>query len=146
MDCPFELNRKTNKWTCPLCGLVYPHEREKRPRVNCSSGKKEIISQGPGSELEKLIKRWFRQDATESCPCRSMIVQMNTWGPDGCREHIDEIIDVMMGEAEKRGMLKSRIFGLKRAKRIGAKPVAGWMVKRAIRRAEKIAPPSTHGR
>lgn len=27
---------------------------------------------------------------------------MNEWGPDGCREHVDDIIDKMLEEAKRR--------------------------------------------
>jgi hypothetical protein len=31
---------------------------------------------------------------------------MNDWGPAGCREHLNEIVEWMMEEAKKRGWWK----------------------------------------
>jgi len=36
IDCPFQLDKKTNLWTCPVCGWEYPKESECPPRRNCS--------------------------------------------------------------------------------------------------------------
>jgi hypothetical protein len=49
-----------------------------------------------------------------------MINQCNDWGPQGCRDHIDEIADHLMKQADERGWWKllrkmtwQMIFGTK---------------------------------
>jgi hypothetical protein len=64
-----------------------------------------------GTHAHRLIVRWFGEATSSSCNCGSMIGKMNAWGPVGCREHRDEIADVMMEEGKKRGW-KIAIRGL----------------------------------
>jgi hypothetical protein len=80
---------------------------------------------GPGSSLKRLLSR-IGIVATGSCGCNSMAAQMDRGGPAWCREHIEEIVDVMQAEAEKRKLPFLRIG-------------AAALVKLAIRAAEKAA-------
>lgn len=50
---------------------------------------------GVGAHLHKLIKTYLGQKIIAGCGCGSMIEKMNTWGPDGCRKRIEEIIDYL---------------------------------------------------
>lgn len=46
---------------------------------------------GPGTKLAYIFKAlWITR--TGCSPCSSMIAKMNEWGPDGCREHREEIL------------------------------------------------------
>jgi len=81
--------------------------------------------EGPGTELHKILER-MGFEITDTCPCRKHIKQMNEWGPAGCREHLDEIIDWLKAEAERRN--KEALFV-----RWGVRLV----ILLAIRRAEK---------
>jgi hypothetical protein len=91
-----------------------------------------------GDQLHFIIRKLLRQDITATCDCRKWIDRMNAWGPVGCRQRIDRIVRKLLVEARKRNMLESRVPGMKWVKRTGANPVARWMVRRAVRRAEKV--------
>jgi hypothetical protein len=52
---------------------------------------------------------------------------MNAWGPAGCREHLNEIVDWLFDEAQQRGW---RIIKL---------PGARWAVKQLILKATRKA-------
>ena len=56
-----------------------------------------------GYHMHRLVRRWFGQGFSASCRCKEMIRKMNDWGPQGCREHLDEIVAVMRAEARRRG-------------------------------------------
>jgi len=43
------------------------------------------------------------EDYTTGCSCENMVAQMNAWGPAGCREHMEEIVDKLQKEGQKRG-------------------------------------------
>jgi len=52
----------------------------------------------PGNVLHDLLHR--RHGATiASCKCQEWIDRMNVWGADGCREHLEEIVDHLFEEA-----------------------------------------------
>lgn len=55
-----------------------------------------------GDRVHKLIAWAFGQSAVEGCGCGTWIDQMNDWGPVGCREHLDEIVDHLVDVATKR--------------------------------------------
>ena len=57
---------------------------------------------GVGDRVHKLIAWAFGQRAVEGCGCGAWIDQMNDWGPAGCREHLDEIVDHLVDVATKR--------------------------------------------
>jgi hypothetical protein len=102
MDCLFEKNAD-GLWKCrsPRHGYVWPRLDGVPypvipPRMNCSIP-------GPGDRLHDLILRLTGEGPTTECGCESKIVQMNAWGPAGCREHLDEIVDWLLEEARKRG-------------------------------------------
>ena len=60
---------------------------------------------GPGSELSKLLQS-FGIEATPTCTCRAKAAEMDAWGCDECskRERIEEVVGVMRGEANARGL------------------------------------------
>jgi len=62
-------------------------------------------TQGPGTELSKLLKR-FGIEPTPTCQCRAMQQKMDQWGCDEASkpERIDEVVAVMRSEAEARGL------------------------------------------
>jgi hypothetical protein len=49
-------------------------------------------TEGPGTELHKIFAELYISP-TVSCQCEAMRNQMNSWGPEGCREHRDEILE-----------------------------------------------------
>lgn len=60
-------------------------------------------TRGPGNYLHDTIQRWVGESPTDGCQCSSRIEQMNAWGPQGCREHLDEIVGWLLDEAHRRG-------------------------------------------
>jgi len=80
---------------------------------------------GPGTELKKLLGR-FGIKSTPNCSCNARAAQMDVWGPDECERRLDEIVDWLGEEAQRRKRLFSRL-------------VAAQVVKLAIRRARHAA-------
>lgn len=82
------------------------------------------IAGGPGTELKKLLAKFWIKDNGD-CECHDHAVIMDYWGCEKCRSKIDVIVSWMKNAAKKRKLLFS-------------KSMAKLLVKRAIRRAEKI--------
>ena len=74
-----------------------------------------------------MIKDRTGEDYITGCGCKGMVTRMNAWGPDGCREHIDEIVTKMHTEAKNRSKWKLP----------GVKLFMKRMVLSAIREAER---------
>ena len=68
------------------------------------------------------------------CSCKSKIRQMNAWGVDGCREHIDEIVDWLVEAAADHGKL-ARIVVRLPGVRLLARAEIRRLVELAIERA-----------
>ena len=83
---------------------------------------------GPGSELKKMLA-WFARPS-QSCDCETRADTMNDWGPEGCRENIDTIVDWLMEEAQARGLPHGRF----------TRVIAKSLVDTAIRRYERKFP------
>lgn len=81
--------------------------------------------------LTRSARRYTREDYRPGCGCEDMVIQMNAWGPAGCREHINEIIAKMLTEAKKRG--KWKLF----VAMPGAKLFIRRMILSAIREAHR---------
>ena len=104
-----------------------------------SSGLGQVVARhaagqplGPGDWLHILILRWFKEQPTQKCGCESRITQMNAWGIEGCREHLEEIVDWLYREACDRGWWKYV------AKVPGSKIIIRRMVRKAIAKAETM--------
>ena len=80
-------------------------ESEFYPRVTRIQEPPAQVSNGPGTELSKLLKR-FGIEPTPTCRCRAKAQEMDAWGPDECArpERIAEVVAVMRAEAEARGL------------------------------------------
>ena len=74
---------------------------------------------GPGYYLKRSLS-WFglRDDGT--CGCDEHAAQMDRWGPDGCEEHMDEIL----------GWLREA-----QAKRLPLVPWVDWSARSAVKAA-----------
>jgi hypothetical protein len=57
---------------------------------------------GPGTELKGLLTS-IGITEKPNCGCRARMVQMDLWGPNGCRERLDEIVAWMREGHEKWG-------------------------------------------
>lgn len=87
--------RKVTKdlWLIDPDHPAYPAvKRKKKPGI------------GPGSQLSNMLAR-LRIKALEGCSCKARSKKMDEWGPDGCEEHLDEIVGWLHEEARKRKML-----------------------------------------
>jgi len=102
------------------------HERYLSATGSCYPGIK-----GVGDHLHDIIvERFGERPDDERCGCRTMILKMNLWGPDGCEQHFDEIVDHLMDQTARIG----RWYLRHAAKLPGARRVAEGMVREAIER------------
>lgn len=111
---------------CPSAAATTTTPPTTRPRPDSTA------APGPGTELHAMLARWGIH-ATEDCQCGERIRQMDHWGPDGCRAHLNEIVDGLMAEADRRGWRLTAIPGFREGSRFAARR----LVLRAIRRAER---------
>lgn len=56
---------------------------------------------GPGTELLTIIHELTDGKIPPCQKCTDLARRMNEWGPDGCREHLREIVDDILPRAEK---------------------------------------------
>ena len=135
MDCIFE-KTTDGQWTCLRCHAHYNYlpirqcdadpEKPKPSKPKPTSSPIETAApptRGPGDCLHDAILCWVGESPTADCQCRSRIAQMNTWGPTGCREHIDDIVSWLLDEAHRRGWRTAKL------------PGARWTIKRLVLRA-----------
>lgn len=83
--------------------------------------------------LHQIILEKTGEDFLPGCGCHDMMMQMQEWGIDGCKEHIEEIVDKMQSEGKKRG-LKNKI---KASIPIVSREIMKGWVREAIARAER---------
>lgn len=63
---------------------------------------------GCGTELHRSIARTFARwlpkwfDESDGCGCRKFACKMDFWGPELCRQNIDEIVDKLQYETIRR--------------------------------------------
>lgn len=113
---------------CSACGVRMPYPHAVR---NCfpqsSSPAPAPPTNGPGTELSKLLKR-IGIEPTPTCQCRAKQQEMDAWGCDEASrpERIEEIVAVMRAEAEARGLPFLDLAGR-------------LLVKRAIQNARKTS-------
>jgi hypothetical protein len=91
------------RYRCDVCNLVIT--TTVLPITCCNPNAPPRIK-GPGDYLHDAILKWVGEGPTRECHCKDRIAKMNAWGPAGCREHLEEIIEWMMGEAQKRAWWK----------------------------------------
>ena len=86
--------RKITKdvWLIDPDHKAYPHKKKEKKGI------------GPGSQLSHMLSR-LRIKALEGCSCKARSKKMDAWGPDGCEEHLDEIVGWLHDEARKRKIL-----------------------------------------
>jgi hypothetical protein len=111
MNCQWE--KDDDQLACTRCHHRYPGrlpdgtltfpcptDQSQFPVWECTGGK------GAGDFLHDAILKWVGEGPTRACGCVDRINQMNAWGPAGCREHLDEIVDWLVEEAAKRSWWK----------------------------------------
>ncbi|MCR4414632.1 MAG: phosphoribosyltransferase domain-containing protein, partial [Thermoguttaceae bacterium] len=84
---------------------------------------------GPGTELHRLLDQWGIHGG-DGCGCEAYARLMDAWGPEGCRQRRQEILDRLEEQAAKRPILGRLPF---------RRQAAGWLLDTAIRRAETAA-------
>ena len=84
---------------------------------------------GPGCQLARSLA-WIRIRDDGKCGCKEYAAQMDAWGPSGCWQRLEEIVDHLRDAAAKRGLPF-----IATAARIA--------VARAIQAAEREATPAT---
>jgi hypothetical protein len=92
---------KTGK-KCVNCGWRWNHDT-RFPRRVCTGIAQPQLQQGPGDHLHSLVRRYFGEQATLGCGCAEWINKLNAWGAAGCREHIDEIAERLLNQADEKG-------------------------------------------
>lgn len=109
--CPVHKARLTPAWT----RLCRTRKEYRQAWLNsCGPGQKKcpeetmVSSPGPGTELKKIIAAWQRRfpwfdlGPRKGCGCADTVRLMNRWGPAGCEQRMDTILNKMEAEAEKR--------------------------------------------
>ncbi len=105
-------------WTCRLCGWQdrpHPKHPRKTPTVkNCPakrspslpnkkpSGPPPPIPPGAGTHLHRLLKTITGENINPGCGCSSRIAEMNACGPGWCRDNVEQIVDWLIEEVERR--------------------------------------------
>lgn len=118
---PFSINM----YTCGLANLYVLQNKLNKadyPAVSACVSKPIEYGLGPGTELKKLLSWVVKPSPT--CSCHRKIIQMNQWGPDGCEQHMETILDWLHKSAKDAGIPYVR-FAVK------------LLVQQAIRNAQK---------
>ena len=127
-DCMMQL--KDGKWSCPDCEWTYPLQAEEPPKRNCP-----VAMQRVGSILHELLRNDIGAGCKVDCNCRKWMEKMNAWGPAGCREHLAEIVDTLLAEAERRNWKLDGRPLLSKAAYIGTKcPLGKALARRWARK------------
>lgn len=85
---------------CPLDPAVYGPAPKPKDCGTCGESKTTLQpdGHGPGSKLLEM----FETDGVPHCPeCFALAAQMDAWGPDGCRDHLDQIVADILPRAVK---------------------------------------------
>jgi len=94
---PCVVSQAGDEWTIDTEHAAYP--REPKPGHEPPSP-----TQGPGTELKKLLKTWLRIEASPDCSCNARARTMDERGIEWCEANIDEIVGWLREEATKRGL------------------------------------------
>lgn len=121
----FDPSRRKYVYHCPNCNQ--PDLRISREGATIRRMCKATVpipDHGPGTELKAMLGSLGFTSA--GCGgCEGMMLSMNQWGADGCRERRATIISHLEHSAERLGWLA----------KLAAGATAGWLVDTAIARA-----------
>lgn len=92
------------------------------------------LGRHPGTNLAILLQQCGIHVKT-GCGCEEWINKMNTWGPQGCYEHRQEIVDRLKDRAKTVSVARIVYTGLLMMWK-GMRPTVGELVDEAIWRAE----------
>lgn len=80
-----------------LCGRLSPQARKQYCQQYGDAG--EVKAMGVGSTLKSMLAAM----GVSACwGCINLAKRMDDWGPDGCEEHMPEILEIMQENAAKR--------------------------------------------
>jgi hypothetical protein len=143
--CDYQPTDRPGIWRCKSCGDENTRPLEKPPRRACGSvaprqPPRKPLGYGPGTELKKLIV----QLGVPACQsCKALAIQMDHWGPAGCREHRQEIVEHLRAKM-KELTFRERLTAAARGAVAGMTFIslldpAGSLLDEAIRLAEEQA-------
>jgi hypothetical protein len=92
-----------NTYTCKNKHITFHTASAK---VTCCPDDLSVQTPGPGDFLHDAILKWAGEGPSRECGCTDRINKMNAWGPQGCREHLDEIVEWMKEQAKQRDWWK----------------------------------------
>lgn len=135
------------RWRCPHCGYMFKTRSENPPFKVCGNSAPLPPKARPGSAMESLFSRMGIDSSDTDCGCKAMILKMDRWGADGCRERRQEIILHLRAAAQGKGWMEKIAAGFAAA-RLGLilNPLDPFpaLIDEAIRLAEAaIALPSS---
>jgi hypothetical protein len=110
---------------CGVCGRKLPRKilRQCEGTTITSMTKPSSTTViGPGTELKKLLAKFFIRQG--GCDCEQRAMLMNLEGPDWCEQNIETIIDWLQEAAKKRHLPFLR-------------PAAKILIRRAIKNSRK---------
>lgn len=97
---PCVIHRDGDMWTIDTDHPAYPKtKREVEPLVYAPTQPSSCLA---GTELKKLLKKWFNITATENCSCNARATTMDQNGCDWCENNTDTIVGWLREEAKKR--------------------------------------------
>ena len=64
----------------------------------------QIINNGPGTELERLVPKFFQ---SKKCNCKKFAAKMNLWGVEGCLAKRERIINHLIKQSKKLWILSA---------------------------------------
>lgn len=121
---------------CDVCGVeVITEWSAERVRHMCPGATTASRrGHGPGWHLATILWQ-LNIRADGHCNCFEMQVQMDYWGPEGCREHWDEIMSHLQ-RAYDEASIATKITALKKALSHGLPRTLAGLLTEAIKRSE----------
>lgn len=127
---------------CRDCWLYWNDPRYRRiwtSPADPPNPKLLVPLEGPGTELKAMLQQLGFENF-RGCGCDLMVAVMNAWGVEGCRANFGAIVDQLRLQQQKIKML-DQLLAASRAISAGIildpRDVAGSLVRKAIRRAER---------
>ncbi|MBN1908116.1 MAG: glycosyltransferase family 25 protein, partial [Pirellulales bacterium] len=103
MKCQFMVTNDGSayKHLCKVCGRVW-YSLSPTLEMECNAGgtpkNARTPTPGPGDHLHWIILDLFGEAPSRACNCDDRIAQMNEWGVEGCRRHIETILDWLVAQ------------------------------------------------
>lgn len=90
---------------------------------------------GPGTHLEAILRQLQIRVDGPGCRCLEMKVQMDYWGPEGCRQNRETILNHLRKKYNEAD-IPTKITALRRALSQGLPKTLEGLLDEAIRRSE----------